>query len=105
MHSYENYDVIDSYMRTLCHQSNIIYYPSLCVFLVFPSFATIQPLPHREFIIDTDVGIDDTLAIIYLLHRTEITVKAITIEEPVHQAKHFVKSRNHEITKSSRRQF
>jgi len=34
----------------------------------------------REFIIDTDVGMDDAIAILYLLKRPDITVKAITIE-------------------------
>ncbi len=34
----------------------------------------------REFVIDTDVGIDDAIAILYMLQRPEIKVKAITIE-------------------------
>lgn len=33
-----------------------------------------------EFIIDTDVGIDDAIAILYLLNQPQIKVKAITIE-------------------------
>lgn len=52
---------------------------SFC-FLTPLSLAAIQPAAQREFIIDTDVGVDDALAIAYILHRPEITVKAITIE-------------------------
>lgn len=44
------------------------------------SFAATLPIPKREFIIDTDVGVDDALAIVYLLHQSDIRVKAITIE-------------------------
>ena len=34
----------------------------------------------RSFIIDTDVGIDDAIALLYLLQRSDVDVKAITIE-------------------------
>src|SRR5205085_8303014 len=44
------------------------------------SFATNQSPAQRDFIIDTDVGVDDVLAIAYILHKPEINVKAITIE-------------------------
>ena len=37
-------------------------------------------LTTREIIIDTDVGIDDVIAIVYLLKQPDINVKAITIE-------------------------
>jgi hypothetical protein len=33
----------------------------------------------RPFIIDTDVGVDDVVAMLYLLQRPDISVKAITI--------------------------
>lgn len=59
-------------------------YRYLCIyilcFLTTFSWAATQPAPQRDFIVDTDVGIDDVLAIAYILHRPEITVKAITIE-------------------------
>jgi pyrimidine-specific ribonucleoside hydrolase len=35
---------------------------------------------QRDFIIDTDLGIDDVLAMIYLMQQPDIRVKAITIE-------------------------
>lgn len=34
----------------------------------------------RSFIVDTDVGIDDAIALLYLLQRLDVDVKAITIE-------------------------
>lgn len=39
-----------------------------------------QETAPREFIIDTDMGMDDAIAILYLLKRPDIKVKAITIE-------------------------
>jgi len=45
----------------------------LCLILVGQVFA------GRPVIIDTDVGVDDVIAILYLLQRPDINVKAITI--------------------------
>jgi pyrimidine-specific ribonucleoside hydrolase len=54
----------------------------ICIFCFLTPFswATMHLAAQRDFIIDTDVGVDDILAIAYILHRPEITVKAITIE-------------------------
>lgn len=53
------------------------------VFLLILSFCwlnTLEAAPAREFIIDTDAGIDDAIAILYLLQNDSVKVKAITIE-------------------------
>ncbi|MDX1902150.1 MAG: nucleoside hydrolase [Gammaproteobacteria bacterium] len=49
----------------------------LAVFLFFiqSAFAT-----THDYIIDTDVGIDDVIAILYLLNHPDVNVKAITID-------------------------
>src|SRR3990167_431947 len=48
-------------------------------FYSYPIGAT-PDLPIREFIIDTDMGMDDAIAISYILKRPDIRVKAILIE-------------------------
>ncbi len=45
--------------------------------LLFASLTNV--FAARQFIIDTDVGIDDAIAILYLLNRPDIEVRAITI--------------------------
>ncbi len=40
---------------------------------------TVQAVRPRPFIIDTDVGVDDVIAILYMLNRPDVDVKAITI--------------------------
>lgn len=51
------------------------FFLSLSLFLVLVTTASAK----RAFIIDTDVGSDDQVAMLYLLKRPEIDVKAITI--------------------------
>lgn len=48
----------------------------ICIFFwVFASHAFARPM-----IIDTDVGVDDVIAMLYLLHQNQVEVKSITVE-------------------------
>ena len=49
--------------------------------IVFLSFSILLSLAQagRSFIIDTDVGTDDELALLYLLAQKDIDIKAITV--------------------------
>ena len=49
---------------------------TLAFIILWPSLSVAQ----RNFIIDTDVAIDDVIAILYILNQKDITVQAITIE-------------------------
>ncbi|KTD64849.1 nucleoside hydrolase [Legionella spiritensis] len=50
----------------------------LCALLSFGVIPGVTAAP-RPFIIDTDVGVDDIVAILYVLQRPDIVVKAVTI--------------------------
>lgn len=50
----------------------------LSCLLVMPVYSS--PITKRDFVIDTDMAIDDAIAIVYMLGQPGIQVKAITIE-------------------------
>ncbi|MHB1947478.1 MAG: nucleoside hydrolase [Gammaproteobacteria bacterium] len=50
----------------------------LCIILFFSLLSQVQA--KHQFIIDTDVGADDKVAMLYLLNKPDIEIKAISIE-------------------------
>src|ERR1700744_3735979 len=61
-------------MKT-CKKSVKFFLSLVCCVFSVTAFAAVTP-----FIIDTDVGIDDAIAILYFLNKPQIEVAAITIE-------------------------
>ena len=51
-----------------------------CILLTFICLLPIQTTQAQPFIIDTDVGVDDVIAMLYLLQHPKVQIKAITIE-------------------------